>query len=199
MKPYSQHIGFSLLELMAVIVIVGVLLAIGLPAFGNLRNDNCLTTNANRLVASLQYARSESAKLNRDVSLRPRNAGAARSWGVGWEIVTDEVDTDNSGACQGLEDLDGSGGCNNDAILKIVELNCVDSSNLTRGIQISNNVAVAAADPRFTYQSNGRLAAASTRSTFSICIAGYNGTNTGRDVKISAVGRPRTTRVSTCP
>ena len=54
-----------------------------------------MVTNANRLVASLQYARSEAAKRNSDVSLKPR----AGSWRNGFLVATNELDFDGDGKC----------------------------------------------------------------------------------------------------
>ena len=159
------------------------------------------------MVASLQYARSEAAKRNSAVSLRPRAVGGARNWRNGFEIITDEIDADGNGACTGIEDHDNNitnpttgtapGTCDTDGILKIIELGCGDP-NPARGLQVTNNVvAAAAANPRFSYRSSGRLQQGSVGGTFNICMANYNGAGRGRQVRISAIGRPQTDPVDT--
>jgi len=206
-KKFMKQAGFTLIELLFVVTIVSLLLVIGVPSYNNLRNNNCLTTNTNRLVASLQYARSEAAKRNSAVSLRPRAVGGARNWRNGFEIITDEIDVNGNGTCDGIEDHDNNitnptagtapGTCDVDGILKIIELGCGDP-NAARGLQVTNNVvAAAAANPRFSYRSSGRLQQGSVGGTFNICMANYNGAGRGRQVRISAIGRPQTDPVDT--
>ncbi len=54
--------GFTLLELMVVVVIAGILLAIGVPAMGNFIRNSRMTAAANDLMGTLHYARSEAIK-----------------------------------------------------------------------------------------------------------------------------------------
>jgi len=196
-----------LIELMIVIVIAGVLLAIGIPSYNVLRNNNCLVTNANRLVATLQYARSEAAKRNAAVSIRARNG----AWRAGFEIITDEVDADGDGVCTGVEDHDNSitrtggnppgGACDLGGILKVIELGCGDAINVARGLQISNPSVSDVAGQLITYNSSGRINALAIGGVFNICMANFLGTNRGRQTRISSIGRPQTDIVTivTCP
>ena len=54
--------GFTLLELMAVVVIAGVLLGIGVPAMGNFIRNARITGAANDVMVGLHFARSEAIK-----------------------------------------------------------------------------------------------------------------------------------------
>src|SRR5690606_4323840 len=51
--------GFSLIELMVVVAVVAILAVVAYPSLTSVINSNRLSSNANELVASLQYARSE--------------------------------------------------------------------------------------------------------------------------------------------
>jgi len=202
---YKKQIGFTLLELMIVMVIAGVLLSIGVPAYQAMRNNNCLVTNTNRLVATLQYARSEAAKRNTNVSVRARNA----SWRLGFEIITDEIDADGDGQCTGVEDHDNSitrtggnppGTCDLGGILKVIELGCGDL-NPTRGLQISHDTVSDATGQLFTYSSSGRIGALALGGVFNTCMAGFLGADRGRQTRVSSIGRPQTNSVdiTACP
>ena len=197
----SGHTGFTLIELMFVVVIVSILLMVGIPSYKILKNNNCLVTNTNRLVASLQYARSEAAKRNSDVSLKPRSG----SWRKGFLIATNELDFDGDGKCNAntIEDIDGSGDdtCTADATMKIIELGCTDVDT-NAGLQI---VKVDAANTLettdFTYRSSGRLTTLSNNRQFGICMSNYTGSERGRVVTVSNIGRPSTKRtdIANCP
>ena len=203
---YKKQIGFTLLELMIVMVIAGVLLSIGVPAYQAMRNNNCLVTNTNRLVATLQYARSEAAKRNADVSVRARNG----SWRFGFEILTDEVDADGDGVCTGVEDHDNSitriggatpgGACIVDGILKVIELGC-GNADPTRGLQMSHSRIDDATGEKFTYRSSGRINNQAVGGVFSTCMANFVGDERGRETRVSSIGRPQTNSVdiAACP
>lgn len=94
MKPAKKRMhgrlraGFSLVELMVVILIAAVLAGMAVPAFGRLIDGQRLTSTANDFLASIQLARSEAIKRGRRVDLVPDGV----KWSDGWVVLIDEND-----------------------------------------------------------------------------------------------------------
>lgn len=88
--------GFTLLELMVVILLAGILSAIALPQFSSVIARAQQTSIANALVLDLNYARSEAIKRSQyafvcpgkppEDSLEP---SCGQDWNEGWQIVAD--------------------------------------------------------------------------------------------------------------
>ena len=91
MKPNSR--GFTLIELMFGLTILAVLLALGVPSFRQLTQNNAVTAAHNDLVTSLQLGRSEALKRNRPVSICAsadgKDCGADTDWHTCWIAFTD--------------------------------------------------------------------------------------------------------------
>ncbi len=84
--------GFTIVELMFTMTIAGVLLAIGIPTFGDLVKNNRISTETNKVIASLRYARGEA--ISRDVSIGMVPIVAGNDWTEGWQI---RLDVDGNG------------------------------------------------------------------------------------------------------
>lgn len=79
--PGRQH-GFTLVELMVVVVIISSLLGIGVPLFQQFMLDQRLRATSSDLRIGLTLARSEAVKRNRIIDFEPYAAG----WAEGWTI-----------------------------------------------------------------------------------------------------------------
>jgi len=91
---HRQSRGFTLIELMIVLAILGVILAIALPSFSEISLNTRLKAYANELVSSVYLARSEAIKRNAPMTLCVSTDGAncaSGNWEQGW-IVLDPND-----------------------------------------------------------------------------------------------------------
>lgn len=90
--------GFTLIELMVTIGLLAILLAAVAPSFRGLLLDNQAATQANAVVTSLMFARSEAIKRNVPVVMCRSNTGtdyAGSNWANGWILF---ADADRSGS-----------------------------------------------------------------------------------------------------
>jgi type IV fimbrial biogenesis protein FimT len=86
--------GFTLIELMVAITLIGILLGLGIPAMREFTRNNSVNAAQNDLVLALNVARSEALRRNRPVSVCASNDGAtcggAADWVSGWIAFTDQ-------------------------------------------------------------------------------------------------------------
>ncbi len=93
--PPNAKRGFSLIELMAVLVVVGMLLGVGVPAYNSLVEDNRLVTNINELSAAITYARSEAMKrgvpvricIAKNADIDAAGCSNGSDWTGGWNVA----------------------------------------------------------------------------------------------------------------
>lgn len=95
--------GFTLIEVMIVVVIVAILATLAAPSFIDATLSSRLGTLANKFVASVHLARSEAIKRNSVVTVCVSTDGATCTtggWDQGWIVMcptTDEVFCDPAG------------------------------------------------------------------------------------------------------
>jgi prepilin-type N-terminal cleavage/methylation domain-containing protein len=75
--------GFSLLELMIVIIIASILAAFALPSFRTYFIRSNLAASANNLLVAMNTARTEAIKRNAYVRVDPSKCGSTTSWAYG--------------------------------------------------------------------------------------------------------------------
>jgi type IV fimbrial biogenesis protein FimT len=97
--------GFTLVELLVVIMIVSILMGIGVPSFKYVTNSNRLSAEVNGLLGDMQFARAEAIKEGVFVTVCASSDQATCSespdWSSGWIVFTDPnkagvVDTPDS-------------------------------------------------------------------------------------------------------
>ncbi len=167
--------GFTLIELMVTIAIVGIFASIALPSFSQLIENNRISTATNELVTNLMLTRSEALKRSNNVTIcastNQTSCSGSTDYSAGWivfldcdsngTITTAAIDCDNDGAADDSE-----------TIIKVG-----DGFNK---IYMNNNVSSS-----ITYTFSGR----SATSTFSV---GKDVSNLKKKISVNRVGRIRT-------
>lgn len=86
--------GFTLVEVLLVVGLVGVLTGVAVPSLRKLAHSSALTSATNDVFSALLLARSEAIKHNSRVSLCKSEAGDAcissGGWDQGWIVFHDE-------------------------------------------------------------------------------------------------------------
>jgi len=108
MDTFRQR-GFTLYELLITMLVIGVVLAIGVPNLSEFTQNSRLTSTSNDLLASFQQARSEAARSKTNIticasanSLDPA-ANCGGTFNDGWIIFIDiDGDLNRSGAGENL-------------------------------------------------------------------------------------------------
>jgi type IV fimbrial biogenesis protein FimT len=103
--------GFTLVEMMTVMMIVAVMITIAAPSFMGLMARNTLTSKMNEMVGAIQAARSEAVTRNTTVTMCRRSPGAdtcdtSGGWQNGWLVF---VDPDNDHVVDAGEIILGNG------------------------------------------------------------------------------------------
>ncbi|HEY7888514.1 MAG TPA: GspH/FimT family pseudopilin [Steroidobacteraceae bacterium] len=103
--PAVRQAGVTLVELLTVVTIAGILMAIGVPSYRYITTDNRTSTEANKLLGDLQFARSEAVREGQSItvcvalSTNPTSPSCAASgtttWEKGW-IVFGDVNNDQT-------------------------------------------------------------------------------------------------------
>jgi len=74
--------GFTLIEMMVTLSVIGVLLALAVPSFRQVILNQGIRTASFDLFSALEYARSEAIKRSNIVSVKPSG-----NWTTGWQVV----------------------------------------------------------------------------------------------------------------
>lgn len=121
----KRSAGFSLVELIIAIAIIGILLALGMPQFNAYVANSRIRTAAQSFNSGLQLARAEAVKRNANVdfvltdSNSPDLAAVALSTGRGWVVRT----SDGATLIEGKSLTEGGGASAGASRLLVNDLN----------------------------------------------------------------------------
>lgn len=169
--------GFTVIELMIVLVILAVLITVAAPGLQQMIVNNRLQAQASDLLLDLQYARAEASAKGQRITICKRNAAGtdcnnAGSWNDGW-IVFIESGSGTTGTYESASPY-------NERILKVHD-----------PIKTGDSLAVSSS-PNFIYfRASGAVDAA---RTLTVCRSGYK----GKTISITTTGRVSST-TTTCP
>src|SRR5262245_60959819 len=89
--------GFTLLELMIALTVLGILLGLAVPGFREFTRQNRVTAAQNDLATAINLTRSEALRRSTPTSLCASADGAscasAANWGSGWIVFSDGTGT----------------------------------------------------------------------------------------------------------
>lgn len=171
MKRLPPQQGFTLIELMATVLVAAVILTVGVPSLITFVRNNALAGAINQLSATLNYARSEAVKRDTTVCICPSSDGAScgTNWAQGWIVYAEGTSTASCSAVQG----------------SIQTVGALSQSGMT----LSSDAGSAT----IGYRPDGSLIGA-TSTTFKLC--DVRGAQFARSLQISPGGR---TLMSTTP
>ncbi|MDR6854122.1 GspH/FimT family pseudopilin [Variovorax guangxiensis] len=90
--------GFTLVELLVTIVVLGLLLTLALPGMSDFLVGNRLSTNVNGFIGLVNYARSEAIVRNQDVVICPKNSTTIACVSqTGWNTLDIQAFVDENG------------------------------------------------------------------------------------------------------
>ena len=161
--------GFTVIELMIALVILGVLIALAAPSFSQMWNNNRITSETNGIVADLASARSEVLKLGGAslltvcASVDGATCSKTSDWSTGRLVV---IESDPAGSVGVIDPYD--------VILR--KSGALDRITATlSGVSTTGFV---------TYRATGAITS-STSGKIVVCKQGY----VGREISISVTGR----------
>ncbi len=182
MRNFKTIKGFTLVELIVAMAVLGILAAMAAPSFTYLLNSNRLTSNANELLTTLQSARMEAVRRNTRVVICSNDtpdAGTVCNTGAGaWLGWMSFVDDDGNG------DFDAG---------EVV----LFSGTFTAPSQLLASPAISGGNQRIRYSPDGLAysdAGLLLNAQFAFCIPSASLPQNTRLITIGAVSRMSITR-----
>lgn len=180
MKKYhnkTKNTGFTLIEMIVTVAIVGIFASIAVPGFSGLLQSNRVTAGTNLLVSAFNLAKSEALKRNNTITLcastNQTSCTGGGDYSLGWIIFLD---------CDGDQQLGGGAvNCDGGAVADDSEV-IIKVQNEAFGLYIDSPRAGGAVS--FNYA--GRATFAPQRVMFRV---GVSSSDLRRNVFVRKVGR----------
>jgi len=172
--------GFTIVEMLFVIVIIGIGMSIAVPSFQGMLQRNRLATQANDISMAINLARSEASRIGNIVSLQALVGTAGNEFGGGYCLITG-----NPGDC--IDDPDPDNG--NTVIRRFPALT---GGATLEGVDDAPNSGDWDS-PRTSIQFNGRGGLSGTSNQvryLDLCLDGQ----LGRRIQLALIGRPKVWR-----
>ncbi len=187
-----KNSGFTIIELMVAVTVLGILLGFGIPSFQTMLQNNRMTSQINNFITSLLLARSEAIKGNRIVYLCASTAGTAcdgANWEEGWMTY---IDGNNDGAYSATSACTTA---NFDCILTVNA--ALQGGNTLRGsaLTLPNDITTS-----IGYTPTGE---SDKNGVFTVCDP--RGDSNHKGIRVSPTGRPKSisdhsdSRLAACP
>ena len=200
MKKYS---GFTLMELMITLLIVGILVAIGVPSVKHFMQGSQLIASTNELLSAFHVARSEAIKQSAPVTVCASTDGESCSddtdWTTGWIVF---LDLDDDGGKDGVVKACTASAANAGAVECLLRVHgAIDDPLLSMSGDDSNGDDI----ERFTFSGRGLPTVGGISRSGAISICSFDEANSvigSRAMSMSFAGRVRITEnaaVINCP
>lgn len=169
-RKHSQR-GFTLLEIMMVLVIVALLMSVAVPSFEGFIERSRITNEVNRLVNNLNYARSTAVSQAQVITLASNDDS---DWSSGWQIYATNTVT-----------VGGVAFVAADTLLK-------DINGSAARLTVNSN---AAGTPFISFRPNGML---NENGNVIIAVCDDGDDQQGRSITINLVGRVTVANAASC-
>lgn len=97
-----RSLGFTMIELLIGLAIVGIGMTIAVPSFQGMIARNNVATQVNEMILAINLARSEATRRSASVSIRARSATTNDEFGEGWCVVPKQVGGEDTTCCNEL-------------------------------------------------------------------------------------------------
>ncbi len=108
--PQARSQGFSLVQLMITVALVGILTGLAIPSYKYITNTNRIANEINGLLGDFQYARFAAIKTGQPVTVcssanpaaSPPTCAVSTNWAQGWIVFNDTAGTGQYAGAEGV-------------------------------------------------------------------------------------------------